>query len=117
VVRSTGDGVLAMFDGPGRAIRAADELRGQLEHIDLPIRAGIHTGEIDLRGEDVGGIAVHLGARVMAEAGPSEILVSSTVRDLVAGSGIGFTDRGTRLLKGIEGERQLFAVDLSPAVA
>ncbi len=117
VVRSTGDGVLAMFDGPGRAIRAADELRGQLEHIDLPIRAGIHTGEIDLRGEDVGGIAVHLGARVMAEAGPSEILVSSTVRDLVAGSGIGFVDRGTRLLKGIEGERQLFAVDLSPAVA
>ena len=117
MVRSTGDGVLALFDGPGRAIRAADEIREQLDQLDLPIRAGIHTGEIDLRGENVGGIAVHLAARVMAEGGPGEILVSSTVRDLVAGSGIGFTDRGTRLLKGIEGERQLFAVDLSPAVS
>ena len=117
VVRSTGDGVLAVFDGPGRAIRAADDLRGQLERVGLAIRAGIHIGEIDLRGDDVGGIAVHLAARVMAEAGPSEILVSSTVRDLVAGSGIGFADRGTYSLKGIEGEWHLFAADPTPAMA
>lgn len=83
LVRSTGDGVLAMFDGPGRAIRAAHELRSQLENVGLAIRAGIHTGEVDLRSEGVAGIAVDLGARVMAEAEPNEILVSSTARDLV----------------------------------
>jgi class 3 adenylate cyclase len=117
VVRSTGDGVLATFDGPGRAIRAADELRERLDLIDLSIRAGIHTGEVDLRGEDVGGIAVHLAARVMAEAGPGEILVSSTVRDLVAGSGITFADRGTYSLKGFEGDWQLYAVHPKPSRA
>jgi class 3 adenylate cyclase len=107
VVKSTGDGVLAIFDGPGRAIRAADEIRGQLDRVGIPIRAGIHTGEVELRGDDVGGIAVHLAARVMAEGSPGEILVSSTVRDLVAGSGIGFVDRGIHSLKGIEDDRQL----------
>lgn len=117
VVRSTGDGVLATFDGPGRAIRAADELRERLDLIDLSIRAGIHTGEVDLRGEDVGGIAVHLAARVMAEAGPGEILVSSTVRDLVAGSGITFVDRGMYSLKGLEGDWQLYAVHPTPSPA
>ena len=116
VVKSTGDGVLALFDGPGRAIRAADEFREQLDQLGLPIRAGIHTGEVELRGDDVGGIAVHLAARVMAEGGPGEILVSSTVRDLVAGSGIGFADRGLHSLKGIEDDRQLYAVELTPAV-
>jgi len=117
VVRSTGDGVLATFDGPGRAIRAADELRERLDLIDLSIRAGIHTGEVDLRGEDVGGIAVHFAARVMAEAGLGEILVSSTVRDLVAGSGITFADRGTYSLKGFEGDWQLYAVHPKPSRA
>ncbi|MCZ6736561.1 MAG: adenylate/guanylate cyclase domain-containing protein [Actinobacteria bacterium] len=112
VVRSTGDGVLAMFDGPGRAIRAAGDLRDQLDQLGLQIRAGIHTGEVDQRGDDVGGIAVHLGARVMAEAGPGEILVSATVRDLVAGSGIAFEDRGRYSLKGIEDDWQLLAVSL-----
>ena len=116
VVKSTGDGVLALFDGPGRAIRAADEFREQLDQLGLPIRAGIHTGEVELRGDDVGGIAVHLAARVMAEGGPGEILVSSTVRDLVAGSGIGFVDRGMHSLKGIEDDRQLYAVELTPAL-
>ncbi len=116
VVKSTGDGVLALFDGPGRAIRAADEFREQLDQLGLPIRAGIHTGEVELRGDDVGGIAVHLAARVMAEGNPGEILVSSTVRDLVAGSGIGFVDRGLHSLKGIEDDRQLYAVELTPAV-
>jgi class 3 adenylate cyclase len=114
VVKSTGDGVLAVFDGPGRAIAAADDLREQLDQVGLPIRAGIHTGEVELRGDDVGGIAVHLAARVMAEGEPNEILVSSTVRDLVAGSGIGFIDRGARSLKGIEDDRRLYAVDLAP---
>jgi class 3 adenylate cyclase len=109
VVRSAGDGVLVMFDGPGRAIRAAHDLCEQLEHVGLPMRAGIHTGDVDLLGEDVGGIAVHLGAQVMAEAGPNEVLVSSTVRDLVAGSGLGFADRGKYSLEGIEGEWNLFA--------
>ena len=108
--RSTGDGLFAIFDGPGRAIKAAHELREQLEHVGLPIRAGIHTGGgRRARQQDVHGIAVHLGARVMAEAGPNEILVSSTVRDLVAGSGLGFADRGKYSLEGIEGEWNLFA--------
>ena len=116
MVKSTGDGVLALFDGPGRAIRAAEEFREQLDQVGLPIRAGIHTGEVELRGDDVGGIAVHLAARVMAEGEPGEILVSSTVRDLVAGSGIGFVDRGLHSLKGIEDDRQLYAVELTPAM-
>lgn len=116
LVKSTGDGVLALFDGPGRAIRAANKIQERLNQVGLPIRAGVHTGEVELRGDDVGGIAVHLAARVMAEAKPGEILVSSTVRDLVAGSGIGFIDQGVHALKGIDGNRQLYAVDLTQRV-
>jgi class 3 adenylate cyclase len=110
VVKTTGDGLLATFDGPARAIRCARLLSDELLSRGMPIRAGLHTGEIELRGDDVGGIAVHIGARVGAAAGPGEVLVSRTVKDLVAGSGIAFADRGTHPLKGVPEEWQLFAV-------
>jgi class 3 adenylate cyclase len=110
VVKTTGDGLLASFDGPGRAIACAVALRDQLGDVDLRIRAGLHAGEVEVRGDDLGGIAVHIAARIMAEAGPGEVLVSRTVRDLVAGSDRQFADRGSRRLKGIEGDWQLFAV-------
>jgi class 3 adenylate cyclase len=110
VVKTTGDGLLATFDGPGRAIACAVALRDRLADIDLQIRAGLHAGEVELRDGDVGGIAVHLAARIMAEAGPGEVVVSRTVRDLVAGSDHRLEDRGTRQLKGVEGDWQLFAV-------
>jgi class 3 adenylate cyclase len=110
VVKSTGDGLLATFDGPGRAIACATALRDQLGDIDLQIRAGLHAGEVELRGEDVGGIAVHIAARVMAAARPGEVLVSSTVHDLVAGSDQVLEDRGTHQLKGVDGDWHLFAV-------
>jgi class 3 adenylate cyclase len=106
-VKSTGDGVLATFDGPARAIRCATTLSRALP---VPIRAGLHTGEVELRGEDVGGIAVHIGARVSALAEAGEVLVSRTVKDLVAGSGIEFVDRGLHTLKGVPDEWQLYAV-------
>jgi pimeloyl-ACP methyl ester carboxylesterase/DNA-binding CsgD family transcriptional regulator len=109
VVQGTGDRLFAIFDGPGRAIKAAHELREQLEHVGLPIRSGIHTGEIDVSGDEVQGIAVHLAALVMAEAPSNEILVSSTARDLVTGSGLGFADRGKYSFEGIDGEWNLFA--------
>jgi class 3 adenylate cyclase len=108
-IKSTGDGVLAVFDGPGRAIRCAVALGKELGGIGIEIRAGIHTGELDVRDDDVGGIAVHIGARIMAAAGPGEILVSRTVRDLVTGSGIALEDRGTHTLKGLADPWQLFA--------
>ncbi len=110
LVKTTGDGIMATFDGPGRAIRCASILRDDLARIGLPIRAGIHSGEIELRETDVGGLAVHLAARVMAAAGAGEVLVSRTVRDLVVGSDLAFADRGSHALRGIEGEWQLFAV-------
>jgi class 3 adenylate cyclase len=110
VVKTTGDGILATFDGPGRGIRCAAALRDELGGIGLQIRAGLHTGEIELRDGDVGGIAVHLAARVMASAGSGEILISRTVRDLVVGANITVEDRGPHALKGIEGTWQLFAV-------
>jgi len=110
VVKTTGDGVLAMFDGPARAIRCARLLSNELSSEGVAIRAGLHTGEIEVRGDDVGGIAVHIGARVGAAAGPGEILVSRTVTDLVAGSGIAFANRGSHALKGVPEEWQLFAV-------
>lgn len=110
VVKSTGDGILATFDGPGRAIRAGRNLRDELEELGLRIRTGIHTGEVEFRADDVGGIAVHIAARVMAAARPGDIIVSGTVRDLLAGSGTSFEDRGRHPLKGIEGEWQLLAV-------
>ena len=109
-VNSTGDGLLASFDGPARAITAAAEIGRALEPLDLPIRAGVHTGECERIGEDLGGIAVHIGARVSSAAEPGEILVSQTVRDLVVGSGIEFADRGVRDLKGVPGEWHLYAV-------
>jgi pimeloyl-ACP methyl ester carboxylesterase len=113
-IRSTGDGILATFTGPGRAIVGAATLRGGLAGIDLHIRTGIHTGEIEIRGDDVGGIAVHLAARVMSEAHADEILVSRTVKDLVVGSDITFQDRGVHSLKGIGEGWQLFAVAATP---
>src|SRR5262249_41201160 len=95
---------------PARAIRCACAIRDGVRELDLEIRAGLHTGECELMGDKVGGIAVHIGARVASAAQPSEVLVSRTVRDLVAGSGIGLDDRGTHELKGVPGEWQLHAV-------
>ena len=109
-IKTTGDGMLATFDGPARAIRCANAIRSAVLQLGIDIRAGLHTGEVELLDQDLGGIAVHLGARVMAEAGPGEVLVSSTVKDLVAGSGIEFEDRGARALKGVPGEWRLFRV-------
>ena len=109
-VKSTGDGVLATFDGPGRGIRFASGFRQRLQPIDLAIRSGIHTGEVEVRGADVGGMAVHLAARILTEASPGEILVSRTVKDLVVGSDLSFEDRGVHRLKGIDGDWQLLAV-------
>jgi pimeloyl-ACP methyl ester carboxylesterase len=106
----TGDGFLATFDGPARAIRCADAIRAAMQPLGLAVRAGLHTGECELRDEEVGGIALHIGARVSARAGPGEILVSSTVKDLVAGSGIQFEDRGRHTLKGIPGVWRLYKV-------
>jgi len=110
LVRSTGDGVLATFDGPGRAVRCACALRDALRPLGLDIRAGLHSGEIELRGDDVAGMAVHIGARVSALAGAGEVLVSRTVTDLVAGSGIEFEDRGEHELKGVPGTWHLYSV-------
>ena len=112
-VKTTGDGFLATFDGPARAIRCAEAIHEFLRAIGVDVRAGLHTGEIDLVDGDVGGIAVHLGARVMAEAGAGETVVSSTVKDLVVGSEIAFEDRGEHHLKGVPGTWRLFAVSRS----
>jgi pimeloyl-ACP methyl ester carboxylesterase len=109
-IKATGDGFLATFDGPARAIKAALAIREGGARLGLDIRAGLHTGEIERRGADIGGIAVHLGQRVSAIAGAREVVVSSTVKDLVAGSGIEFEDRGEHELKGVPGEWHLFAV-------
>ena len=114
-VKTTGDGFLATFDGPARAIRCATAAAEQLRRLGVEIRAGLHTGECEVRNGDVGGIAVHIGARVMSEASAGEVLVSSTVRDLTVGSDINFADRGTRELKGVPGEWRLYAVDADSA--
>jgi class 3 adenylate cyclase len=108
-VDTAGDGFFAAFDGPARGIRCACSIRDAVRQLGIEIRAGLHTGEIELTGDRVRGIAVHIGARVAAAARSSEVLVSSTVKDLVAGSGIRFADRGTHVLKGIPGEWHLFA--------
>jgi class 3 adenylate cyclase len=108
-VKSTGDGFLATFDGPARAINCAHSVAKRVRDLGVKIRAGVHTGECELRGDDIGGIAVHIGARVGALAGPDEVLASRTVKDLVAGSGIEFADRGSHQLKGVPDEWQLFA--------
>lgn len=110
LVKSTGDGILATFDGPARAIRCALALREALARLGFVIRAGLHAGEIEARGEDIAGIAVHIAARVEALAEPGEVLVSRTVVDLVAGSGIECHDRGEHALKGIPGTWRVFAV-------
>lgn len=110
-VDTAGDGFLATFDGPARAVRCACAAMGALQPLGLDLRAGLHTGEVEVMGEKVGGIAVHIGARVAARAGPGEVLVSHTVKDLVAGSGLRFTDRGVQALKGVPGDWRLFAVE------
>ena len=112
-VNTSGDGFLAMFDGPQRAIRCAMAIRDAVQALGMEVRAGLHTGECEVRGDDIGGIAVHIGARVSALAGANEVLVSSTLRDLVIGSGLEFDDRGTHQLKGVPGEWRLFAVTSS----
>jgi class 3 adenylate cyclase len=99
-VRTLGDGLLATFDGPARAVRCAEALRSAARELGVELRAGVHTGEIELRGADIGGIAVHIAARVAERAAPGEVLASSTVRDLVAGSGLRFADRGREILRG-----------------
>lgn len=109
-VNTSGDGFLAMFDGPQRAIRCAMAIRHSVQALGIEVRAGLHTGECEVRGEDIGGIGVHIGARVSALAGANEVLVSSTLRDLVIGSGLTFDGRGTHELKGVPGEWRLFAV-------
>ena len=109
-VDTAGDGFFAAFDGPARAIRCAATLSAGVRDLGLEVRAGLHTGECEIIGDKVGGIAVHIGARVAGLAGPGEVLVSGTVRDLVAGSGIRFEERGAHTLKGVPGEWRLFAV-------
>jgi class 3 adenylate cyclase len=109
-VNTSGDGFLAMFDGPQRAIRCAMAIRDAVQPLGIEVRAGLHTGECEVRGDDIGGIGVHIGARVSALAGPNDVLVSSTLRDLVIGSGLAFEDRGAHELKGVPGEWRLFAV-------
>jgi class 3 adenylate cyclase len=110
-VKTMGDGFLATFDGPARGIRCATAIRDiARSQFDLEVRSGLHTGEIEVMGDDVGGLAVHIGARVGAIAGPGEVLVSGTVKDLVVGSEIPFEDRGERELKGVPGEWRLWAV-------
>ena len=109
-VSTSGDGFLAMFDGPQRAIRCAMAIRDAVQALGIEVRAGLHTGECEVRGDDIGGIAVHIGARVSALAGPNEVLVSSTLRDLVIGSGLEFEERGAHELKGVPGEWHLVAV-------
>jgi class 3 adenylate cyclase len=110
-IDTTGDGFLATFDGPARGIRCARSVSEAVRPLGIEVRAGLHTGEIEILGDKVSGLAVHIGARVAAAAGPGEVLVSSTVRDLVAGSGLRFHDRGVQSLKGVPGEWQLFAVE------
>ena len=110
VVKTTGDGVLATFDGPARAARFASEFGGEAKGIGLPIRAGLHTGEVELRDDDIGGIAVHIAARIASLAGAGDVLASRTVKDLTTGSGLLFTDRGVHSLKGVPEEWQLYAV-------
>ena len=114
-LNTAGDGFLAVFQAPAMAVACADAIRSTVRDVGLEVRCGVHMGEVEGTGKAVGGIGVHIAARVMAEAGPGEILVSRSVRDSVEGSGIGFEDRGPRVLKGVEGERRLYAVTSVPA--
>lgn len=110
-VKTMGDGFLATFDGPARGIRCAQAIADRVRDLDIALRAGLHTGECEVIGEDIGGMAVNIGARIGALAGAGEVVVSSTVKDLVVGSGISFGDRGTQELKGVPGKWRLFAVE------
>ena len=110
-IDTAGDGFFASFDGPARAIRCAQAISDGVRELGLHVRAGLHTGECEIVGGKIGGIAVHIGARVAAEAQPDEVVVSSTVKDLVAGSGLIFADRGHVRLKGVPGEWHLYAVN------
>jgi class 3 adenylate cyclase len=112
LVKSTGDGILATFDGPGRAVRCALSFGAAAGQLGLPLRAGLHTGEIEVRGRDIGGITVHAAARGMAHSGSNEVLVSRVVTDLVAGAGLKFSERGSFELKGLPGRWDLFAVSV-----
>jgi class 3 adenylate cyclase len=113
-VKTIGDGFLAVFDGPARAIWCARAIFDAVRALDIELRVGIHTGEVELLGDDIGGLAVHIGARVAALAGPGEVLVTRTVRDLVAGSGIRFRERGLHDLKGVPGAWDVLAVAADP---
>jgi class 3 adenylate cyclase len=110
LIKTTGDGIMATFDGPGRGIQCAVDLRDGLRAVGTELRVGLHTGEIELRHDDIGGLTVHVAARVMGEAEPGEVLVSGSVKDLLAGSDIVLVDKGARELKGVDGEWRLFAV-------
>jgi class 3 adenylate cyclase len=110
LVKFTGDGALATFDGPARAVRCATSLRDAVTELGVEVRAGLHTGEIELRGTDIGGIAVHIAQRICSLADPREIVASSTVKDLVAGSGLRFDDRGVHALRGVPDRWHAFTV-------
>jgi class 3 adenylate cyclase len=110
LIKTVGDGALATFDGPARAIRCACRIRDRVRELGLETRAGLHTGEVEIRGDDVGGIAVHIGARVADQAGPGDLVVSSAIPSLVAGSGIAFEDLGEEELRGVEGKWRLYRV-------
>ena len=111
-IQTTGDGFLVLLDSPARAVRCAAAMIGAARGVDLTARAGVHTGEVEFQGDEVRGIAVHTAARILAVAQPGEVLVSSTVRDLLEGSGLTFQDRGEYELKGLEGRRSLAALIL-----
>jgi len=110
-IKTAGDGFFAAFDGPARAVRCACAVSQGMHSLGLEVRAGLHTGECEIMGDDMGGIAVHIGARIAALAAPGEVLVSSTVKDLVAGSGLSFRDQRVATLKGVEGEWKLYAAE------
>jgi len=114
-IDTAGDGFLAAFDGPARGVRAACAIAEDIRRLGVEVRAGLHTGECEVSGTKLTGIAVHIGARIAALAMGGEVLVSNTVKDLVAGSGLKFADRGTHTLKGLPGESHLFAVERDPA--
>jgi class 3 adenylate cyclase len=109
-VKTTGDGVLAVFDGPGRAVRCARTLRDGVRRLGIELRAGLHSGEIELRGQDVGGLAVHIASRVEALAGPGEVLVSRPTARLLHGEDLAFEERGEYELKGVPGRWELLTV-------
>ena len=116
-VKTLGDGFLATFDGPARGIRCAHAIANKMPALDLQLRAGLHTGECEVIGEDIGGMAVNISARISGVAEPDQVLVSRTVKDLVVGSGISFSDRGARQLKGVPDEWHLYAVEQVEAPA